>query len=66
MCMGALLSCHISRIVFGTDDLRFGTKELATENNFNHKCEINGGVLKEECEVLIKDFFKKLRGKHEG
>ena len=66
MCMGAILSSHISKIVYGVDDLRFGTKDLAQNNNFNHKCEIIGGVMKEECECIIKNFFKKLRGNNES
>lgn len=61
MCMGAILSARIERIVFGANDLRFGTKELATNNNFNHKCEIKGGVLGDKCSKLLSDFFKKLR-----
>lgn len=61
MCMGALLSARISKIVYGAKDLRFGTENLATENNFNHKCEIVGGILKGECEALLSGFFKNLR-----
>ena len=62
MCMGALLSSRIGKIVYGAKDLRFGTEYLAYDNNFNHKCEIVGGVLKSDCEKLLKDFFKELRG----
>ena len=64
MCMGALLSARISRIVYGAKDLRFGTEHLASNNNFNHKCEILGGVLKDDCEALLSGFFKNLRGKN--
>ena len=64
MCMGAILSAHIDKIVFGAYDPRFGTKELARDNNFNHKCEIVGGVLEEDCSQLISEFFKSLRGKN--
>lgn len=61
MCMGAILSARIKKIVFGAKDLRFGTKDLATQNNFNHKCEIVGGIMEKECSQIISDFFKKLR-----
>ena len=61
MCMGAILSARISKIVYGAGDYRFGTAELATNNKFNHKCEIVGGVCQEDCEKLISEFFKKLR-----
>lgn len=61
MCMGAILSARISKIVYGVSDPRFGTKHLATNNNFNHKCEIVGGVCEEECGERISGFFAKLR-----
>lgn len=61
MCMGAILSARIHKIVYGASDLRFGTKDLAKDNNFNHKCEILGGVLEEECSKVLSEFFKKLR-----
>ena len=61
MCMGAILSARISKIVFGAYDLRYGTMQLATNNNFNHTCEIIGGVLEEECKKILTDFFSKLR-----
>ena len=61
MCMGAILSARIKKIVYGASDKRYGTKELANNNNFNHKCDIVGEVCKEECEELLSNFFKKLR-----
>ena len=61
MCMGAILSARLKRIVFGASDLRFGTKQLAKENNFNHKCEIEEGVLENECSLILSEFFKDLR-----
>ena len=63
MCMGAILSARISKIVFGAFDPRFGTKDLANNNNFNHKCEIVGGICEKECKELLSSFFKDLRGK---
>lgn len=61
MCMGALLSARIKKIYFGAKDKRFGTSSLAKENNFNHKCEIEGGILKETCESMLTEFFKSIR-----
>lgn len=64
MCMGAILSARIKRIVFGAKDSRFGTSDLATNNNFNHKCEILGGVLSNECSTILSEFFRDLRCKN--
>ena len=66
MCMGIILSAKISKIVYGASDLRFGTSHLATNNNFNHTCQIEGGVLSQECGDLLTKFFKELRGKNES
>ena len=61
MCMGAILSSRIKKIVYGAKDKRFGTEKLAQNNNFNHKCEITSGVLEKECSELLSEFFKNLR-----
>lgn len=61
MCMGAILSAKIKRVVYGASDLRFGTSELGENNHFNHKCEITAGVRRNECKKYLSDFFKKLR-----
>ena len=56
----------INKIVYGAKDLRFGTEYLANDNKFNHKCEMIGGVLQDECEALLTNFFKVIRGKNEN
>ena len=61
MCMGAILSARIRKIYFGVEDKRFGTQDLAVNNKFNHKCEIEGGILEEDCEELLTNFFRSLR-----
>ncbi|MBE5738661.1 MAG: nucleoside deaminase [Clostridiales bacterium] len=61
MCMGAILSSRIRKIYYGARDRRFGTESLARENNFNHKCGVEGDILGEECEKLLTNFFKSIR-----
>lgn len=65
MCMGAILSARIRKIYYAVSDKRFGTINLAKENNFNHKCDVEGGVYAQECEKLLSDFFSKLRCENE-
>lgn len=36
---------------------------LSEDYPFNHKIEIETGILKQECETILKDFFKELRKK---
>ncbi|MFR5683457.1 MAG: tRNA adenosine(34) deaminase TadA [Clostridia bacterium] len=65
MCMGALIQARIRKLYIGTMDQKTGAcgsvLNLAKDYEFNHKIETENEVLKEECEKLLKDFFKSLR-----
>jgi tRNA(adenine34) deaminase len=62
MCSGALYWSKIGKIVFGADDEKNSyRKSTGTNNPFHPKTEITGGILKEECAQLMKDFFKARR-----
>ena len=65
MCSGAIIQSRIKKVVYGALDPRFGThvsKINLFDVKFNHTVDIQGGILKEECSNIIKDFFKDLRG----
>ena len=58
MCSGALYWSKIGKIVYGADDEKNGYKKCCGSNNPYHpKTAIIGGVLKEDCVKLMKDFF---------
>jgi len=61
MCAGALVNARVSRLVFGTRDLRFGGVRskfrLADSDLLNHRVEVVEGVLGAECVELVKQFF---------
>ncbi|MEN6601359.1 MAG: tRNA adenosine(34) deaminase TadA [Bryobacteraceae bacterium] len=61
MCAGALVNARVSRLVFGTRDLRFGGVRskfrLADSDLLNHRVEVVEGVLGAECVELVKEFF---------
>lgn len=65
MCVGAIVQARISRLVFGAYDPRAGAVgsviDLADSAAFNHRFEVNGGVLAEECGLLLSDFFRSRR-----
>lgn len=62
MCSGALYWSKIGKIVFGTEDEKNGYRKCCGNNNpFHPKTELAGGILKEECAQLMKDFFKARR-----
>lgn len=65
MCAGALIQSRIRKIYIGTMDEKTGAcgsvLNLLEDYTFNHKVEIETNLLQEECETLLKQFFKELR-----
>ena len=62
MCSGALYWSKIGALVYGAEDEKNGYKKVAGDiSPFHPKTIITGGVLKDECAVLMKDFFKARR-----
>jgi tRNA(adenine34) deaminase len=61
MCVGAIAQARIGRVVFGAYDEKAGALGTATDLSdskaLNHRFEINGGLLEEECATILKDFF---------
>lgn len=60
MCAGASAWCQIGRVVWGADDPKRGSSRY-TPSLFHPRTNVTRGVLKEECEGLMTDFFRKLR-----
>jgi len=65
MCAGALINSRIKKVYIGASDKKTGAVgsvfNLLEDYTFNHKVEYQKGVLQDECENILKDFFKKLR-----
>ena len=64
MCAGDMIQSRVRKCYYGAKNERFGVHAGPInlfDVEFNHKVEIEGGILKEECSTLISDFFKKLR-----
>lgn len=65
MCTGAIIQSRISKLYFGAFDLKTGAVgsvlNLLEDYKFNHQVEFQGGILKNECENILKQFFKELR-----
>ena len=60
MCAGALAWCQIDRVVYGADDPKRGYTTVSGRI-FHPKTVVERGVLAEECESLMTEFFKSLR-----
>lgn len=66
MCAGAIVNARIRRVIFGARDPKAGCFGSVCDFNqlpFNHKPEVTGGVLEEECGEALRAFFRSLRAK---
>lgn len=65
MCAGALIQARLGKLYIGTMDYKTGAcgsvLNVLEDYPFNHKIEYETGILKEECEKILQDFFKELR-----
>ena len=65
MCAGAIIQSRIKKVYIGAMDEKTGAcgsvLNLLSDYKFNHVVEVESGFLKEECEKMLKDFFKLLR-----
>ena len=65
MCVGAMMHARVGRLVYGAVEPRAGAVEsavaLASAEHFNHRLDIVGGVLAEECGETMRRFFRARR-----
>lgn len=65
MCAGAIINSRIKKVYIGTMDEKTGAVgsvlNLFEDYTFNHKVESETGILGEDCENILKKFFKELR-----
>lgn len=66
MCTGALIQARIRTLYIGTQDDKTGACGSVLnllDYKFNHKIEVQKYILKDECETILKTFFKQLRSR---
>jgi tRNA(adenine34) deaminase len=65
MCAGALVHARVGRVVFGAWDVQFGAAGSLIDAfrlpGLNHRVDAFGGVLTQECNQLLGDFFARQR-----
>ena len=65
MCVGALVHARVGRVVFAAYDDKAGAlgsqEDLSDSSAFNHRFEVNGGVLANDAATLLKRFFTNRR-----
>jgi tRNA(adenine34) deaminase len=66
MCAGAIVLARLDRVVFGAWDPKAGMAgslgDVLRHPKLNHRPEVQGGVLEQECGALLPKFFKERRG----
>jgi tRNA(adenine34) deaminase len=64
-CAGAIVLAKIGRVVFGAYDDRYGmggsVHDLLRHPSLNHRAEVLGGLMAEECGELVRRFFEERR-----
>jgi len=62
MCAGAMVLARIERLVYGAVDPKSGAAgsiyDLVGDQRLNHRLEVTGGVLEEECSDMLRSFFR--------
>ncbi|NLB11072.1 nucleoside deaminase, partial [bacterium] len=65
MCCGAIIQSRIAKVYYGATDKKGGGVESLCYSfdlqGLNHYVKHTGGIMAEECEVLLKDYFKRKR-----
>ena len=65
MCAGAIVNSRIKKVYIGAMDEKTGAAgsvlNIFEDYKFNHNVEVQKGVKQQECENILKQFFKELR-----
>jgi tRNA(adenine34) deaminase len=65
MCAGALVLARVARVVFGVWEPRTGAVgslwDVVRDRRLNHRPEVVGGVLADECAAVLEEFFAEHR-----
>src|SRR6185312_2198519 len=65
MCAGAIVLGRVPRVVYGTADPKAGAAgsvlDVLSEPRLNHRPEVAGGLLADDCATLLRNFFASRR-----
>jgi tRNA(adenine34) deaminase len=70
MCAGAAVLARVNRVVYGAVDPKAGAVgslwDVVRDRRLNHRPEVVGGVLENECSSLLADWWATRRGDSSG
>jgi tRNA(adenine34) deaminase len=65
MCVGAVIHARIAAIKYGARDEKAGALgsvyDIGRDGRLNHRIEVFGGLIEDECAAMLRDFFKQRR-----
>jgi tRNA(adenine34) deaminase len=65
MCAGAIVQARLPTVIYGTTDPKAGAchtlYQITQDPRLNHQAVVLGGVLKEECRMILQEFFAQQR-----
>ena len=66
MCAGAIIHARVGQLVFGASDPKNGAAGsvfdlLPSDHRFNHRVEVQGGLMADACSDLLRSFFRSRR-----
>jgi tRNA(adenine34) deaminase len=65
MCAGAIVQSRLPLVVYGCTDPKAGAcdtlYQIASDPRLNHRAQVVGGVLADECQRLLSEFFARRR-----
>jgi len=66
MCATAIINSRISAVYFGSYDTQFGALGSAVDMRkmYNSSLKVYGGIMEEECDEILSDYFAKMRGEN--
>ncbi len=63
MCAWAIIQARLQAVYFGSYDLNYGAlgSKIDLRNLLNSNLKVYGGIMEEECDKILKDYFKDMR-----
>ncbi|MBI4712852.1 MAG: tRNA adenosine(34) deaminase TadA [Planctomycetes bacterium] len=68
MCAGALVNARVKTLVYGAKDPKAGACgslfNIADDKRLNHRLEVISGVMEQDCQSVLQEFFRVKRSSH--
>jgi tRNA(adenine34) deaminase len=65
MCVGAIINARIAKVYYGARDEKAGALgsvyDIGRDGRLNHRIEVYGGILADECAAILRKFFRDRR-----